>query len=146
VIGWLWAEGVLAETLLFATAGALMRRVEPLRLLALAGGLAALRWALCALSTDLLWLILAQTLHAVTFGATHLAAMHHLRDRVPAELQASAQGFYAAIGNALLFGLLTPVAGWLYATTGGQAFWPMAALALAGSAISLALAMRARRQ
>jgi PPP family 3-phenylpropionic acid transporter len=146
VIGWLWAEGVLAETLLFATAGALMRRVEPLRLLALAGGLAALRWALCALGTDLLWLILAQALHAMTFGATHLAAMHHLRDQVPAELQASAQGFYAAIGNALLFGLLTPVAGWLYATTGGQAFWPMAVLALAGSAISLALALRARRQ
>ena len=39
--------------------------------------------------------------------------------------------------TALLFGLLTPVAGWLYATSGGQAFWPMAALALAGSAISL---------
>jgi PPP family 3-phenylpropionic acid transporter len=142
VIGWLWAEGVLAETLLFAAAGALLRRLAPVRLLAVAGVLTALRWALCAIGSDLATLILAQSLHAVSFGATHLAAMHYLRDEVPAELQASAQGFYAAIGHALLFGLLTPVAGWLYATTAGQAFWPMAALALLGSAIALPLALR----
>ena len=145
VIGWLWAEGVLAETLLFAAAGALLRRVEPLRLLALAGVLTALRWALSALGTDLPLLILAQALHGVSFGATHLAAMHYLRDQVPAELQASAQGFYAAIGHALLFGLVTPVAGWLYAEIGGNAFWAMAALALAGTALSLPLAVRAAR-
>ena len=87
-----------------------------------------------ALSSDLGLLIVAQALHGASFGAVHLAAMHHLRDRVPAELQASAQGFYAGIGHALLLGLITPVAGWLYAERGGQAFWAMAALALAGTA------------
>jgi len=144
-IGWLWAEGVLAETLLFAAAGALLRRLEPVRLLALAGAVTALRWSLSALSAELPVVLLAQSLHAISFGATHLAAMHYLRDQVPAELQASAQGFYAAFGHALPLGLVTPVAGWLYATSGGQAFWPMAALALAGSAISVALALRAGR-
>jgi MFS transporter, PPP family, 3-phenylpropionic acid transporter len=139
VIGSLWAEGVLAEIFLFAAAGALLRRLEPVRLLALAGGVAVVRWALSALATDLPVLIFAQALHAMSFGATHLAAMHYLRDQVPAELQASAQGFYAAIGNALLFGLITPVAGWLYAGSGGHAFWPMAALALAGSGIAFTL-------
>jgi PPP family 3-phenylpropionic acid transporter len=143
-IGWLWAEGVLAETLLFAAAGALLRRIAPLRLLTLAGALTALRWALSALATDLASLILAQALHAASFGATHLAAMHYLRDEVPAELQASAQGLYAALGSALLFGLVTPLAGWLFATIGGQAFWPMAALALAGSTIGLLLVARDR--
>ena len=136
---------MLAETLLFAAAGTLLRRLEPVRLLALAGAVTALRWGLSALSTELAVLLLAQSLHAVSFGATHLAAMHYLRDQVPAELQASAQGFYAALGHALPLGLVTPVAGWLYATSGGQAFWPMAALALAGSAISARLALRDRR-
>ena len=144
-IGWLWAVGVLAETLLFASAGTLLRRLEPARLLALAGLITALRWGLSALSTELAVLLLAQALHAVSFGATHLAAMHYLRDQVPAELQASAQGFYAAFGHALPLGLVTPLAGWLYATGGGQAFWPMAALALAGSALSFCLALRAGR-
>ena len=31
VIGWLWAEGVVAEILLFAWAGTILRRLPPLR-------------------------------------------------------------------------------------------------------------------
>ena len=132
VIGWLWAEGVVAEIILFAWAAAVLRRLPPLRLLALAGGLTVLRWAATALSTDLAVLVPAQALHAASFGAVHLATVHYLRDRTPLELQASAQGFYAAIGGALLSGLLTPVGGWLYGRVGGGAFWAMAAIALAG--------------
>ena len=48
-------------------------------------------------------------------------------------LQASAQGLYAALGGALLSGLLTPLGGWLYGRAGGAAFWAMAALALVGT-------------
>jgi PPP family 3-phenylpropionic acid transporter len=133
VIGWLWAEGVVAEIVLFTWAGAVLRWLPPLRLLALAGGLTVLRWAAMALSTDLAVLIPAQALHAASFGAVHLATVHYLRDSTPPALQASAQGFYAAIGGALLSGLLTPVGGWLYGRAGGGAFWAMAAIALAGT-------------
>ena len=137
VIGLLWAEGVVAEVVLFACAGALLRRCGPIGLLILAGALTVARWALSALSTDLAVLVPAQALHAASFGAVHLAAMHYLRDRTPPELHASAQGFYAAIGTALPFGLLTPLAGWLYGLAGGDAFWAMAALALAGTMLAL---------
>jgi PPP family 3-phenylpropionic acid transporter len=140
LIGWLWAEGVIAEVVFFALAGSVLRRMRALQLLALAGALAALRWALTALGTDLLLLIAAQALHAASFGAAHLAAMHHLRDTVPAELQASAQGFYSALGIALPFSLLTPLAGWMYGALGGGAFWPMAALALTGAALARQIA------
>jgi hypothetical protein len=72
--------------------------------------------------------------------------MHYLRDHTPEELHASAQGFYAALGIALPFGLLTPLAGWLYATAGGDAFWAMAGLASAGTLLAARLAAtRARR-
>ncbi len=87
-------------------------------------------------------LVPAQALHAASFGAVHLAAMHYLRDRTPPELQASAQGFYAALGAALPFGLLTPVAGWLYDIAGGLAFWAMAAIALMGTALAARLSQR----
>jgi MFS transporter, PPP family, 3-phenylpropionic acid transporter len=139
MIGWLWAEGVIAEVLLFAAAGTVMRKLDPPRLLTLAGGLTVLRWCLTAAGSDLALLIPAQALHAASFGAVHLATMHHLQGRVPPELLASAQGFYAAIGNALLFGLVTPVAGWLYAAVGGGAFFAMAALALAGTGLAAML-------
>ncbi len=145
VIGWLWAEGVIAEVLLFFWAGALLLRVSALQLLILAGSLAALRWCLTAASTDLLVLILAQALHAATFGAAHLAAIHHLRDITPPELQASAQALYAAIGFALLFGLITPVSGWLYETIGGMAFLAMAGLAVLGTGLAATMPRVAAR-
>jgi PPP family 3-phenylpropionic acid transporter len=139
VIALLWAEGVVAEIALFAGAAALLRRIDPLRLLILAGGLSAIRWVLTALSTDLAVLVPAQALHAASFGAVHLAAMHYLRDNTPPEVHASAQGFYAAIGTALPLGLLTPVAGWLYGVAGGGAFLAMTALALAGTVLAAGL-------
>ena len=88
-----------------------------IRLLALAGALTVVRWCLIsALGSDLALLVLAQALHGASFGATHLAAMHYLRDQVPPELQASAQASTPRSAIALLFGLVTPVAGWLYAS------------------------------
>jgi PPP family 3-phenylpropionic acid transporter len=142
VIGWLWAEGVVAEIILFTWAAAVLRRWPPLQLLIVAGGLTVLRWAATALSTDLAVLIPAQALHAASFGAVHLAAMHHLRDHTPQGLLATAQGFYAAIGGALLSGMLTPIGGWLYGQVGGQAFWAMALIALLGTVLAARLERR----
>jgi PPP family 3-phenylpropionic acid transporter len=136
---------VLAEIILFTFAATVLRRLPPLRLLVLAGGLSVLRWAAMALSTDLLLLIPAQALHAASFGAVHLAAVHYLRDSTPASLHASAQGFYAAIGGALLSGLLTPLGGWLYGRAGGGAFWAMAVIALAGTVLAVNLPQRRGR-
>jgi MFS transporter, PPP family, 3-phenylpropionic acid transporter len=144
VIGWLWAEGVLAEIVLFTWAGTVLRRLPPLRLLALAGALTVLRWAATALSTDLLVLVPAQALHAASFGAVHLATVHYLRDHTPPELHATAQGLYAAIGGALLAGLLTPFGGWLYGRIGGASFWSMAAIALVGTLLTVMLTRAAK--
>jgi PPP family 3-phenylpropionic acid transporter len=134
MIGWLWAEGVIAEIALFLWAGGVLERARPRRVLLVAGALTAARWIASGLSTELPLLILAQSLHAASFGAAHLAAMHYLRDVVPAELHGSAQGCYAAL-SALLFGLLMPVSGWLYGAWGGQAFLAMAVVAVAAAGL-----------
>jgi MFS transporter, PPP family, 3-phenylpropionic acid transporter len=68
--------------------------------------------------------------------------MHYLRDNTPPALQASAQAINASLGFALLFGLVTPVAGWLYAAAGGAAFFAMAALALLGTGLGATLGRR----
>jgi hypothetical protein len=70
------------------------------------------------------------------------------RDALPARSHAaaappSAKGFYAALGTALPLGLLTPAAGWLYGVAGGLAFWAMAAIALAGTALAARLSKHA---
>jgi MFS transporter, PPP family, 3-phenylpropionic acid transporter len=138
-IGWLLAEGVIAEILVFLWAGGVVERAGPRRVLLIASILTAARWTASGLSVDLPVLIPIQTMHGASFGAVHLATMHYLRDAVPAGLHASAQGCYAAM-SALLFGLLMPVSGWLYGASGGQAFFAMAAVAIAAAGFVMTVA------
>jgi PPP family 3-phenylpropionic acid transporter len=149
VIGWLWAEAVIAEVLLFMWGGRLLARIGHGRLIIIGGAVAAIRWCLVAVSTDLPVLVLTQAMHAGSFALTFLATLHYIRESTPPELQASAQGFYAAIGFAPLFGVVTPLSGWLYGVQAGHAFFAMAGLAAAGVALVLtlpALASSAARQ
>ena len=138
-IGWLWAEGVIAEVIFFYVSARLIARVSFRHLLITAGLLAAARWILNGLYVDLPLLIFTQALHAASFGLTFLATLHYLRETTPPELQASAQGFYAAVGFAPLSGLISLVSGWLYGAAGGQAFFAMAAMAAAGTVLAFAL-------
>jgi MFS transporter, PPP family, 3-phenylpropionic acid transporter len=70
LVGWLWAGGVVAEIVLFASGDAVFSRLTPQRLLAVAGDCTVVRWILSALGTDLALLIPAQALHGASFGAT----------------------------------------------------------------------------
>jgi PPP family 3-phenylpropionic acid transporter len=138
-VSWLWAEGVIAEVGLFAVGAWALRRVGPAGLLALAGAAGALRWSVTAASTDLAALIAVQALHAFTFGAAHLGAMHAIARAAPAGLLATAQGVYAGVSGGVVMGAALLGAGWLYERTGGGVFWAMAAMSLAGGAAALAL-------
>jgi len=144
VIGWLWAEGVIAEILLFMISAKLMSRVPLSRLLVIAGILAVIRWSLNGLSASLPLLLLTQLMHGASFGLTFLATLHFIREITPSELQASAQGFYAAIGLAPLSGLVSLISGWLYGTAGSQAFFVMAAMAALGTALAFLLPAMAK--
>ncbi len=139
VIGWLWAEGVIAEVVFFAFSARLLRRFPLPKLLVIAGVLAVLRWSLNGISTSLPLLVLTQILHAASFGLTFLATLHYLRETTPPALRASAQGFYVAVGFAPLSGLLSLVSGWLYDAAAGYAFFAMAAMAGAGTLLALTL-------
>ncbi|MEQ9682738.1 MAG: MFS transporter, partial [Rhodospirillales bacterium] len=132
VIGALWAEGVIAEILLFTFAAATVRRIGAVRMIAIGAAAATLRWAGTAATTDLEWLILLQALHGLSYGATHLGIIHLITERVDPSLSASAQSLFAIT---LGVGMSTASygAGLLFASLGGGAFWTMAALALAGA-------------
>jgi len=141
-VGWLWAEGVIAEVLLFAVGGALVRRLGPngLLLAAAAGGL--LRWSVLGATTALPALIAVQALHALSFAAAHLGAMHIIARSAAPSLSASAQAVYAALSGGLLMGLATLAAGALYESLAGGAFLVMAAVSLAGGLLALARTRR----
>jgi PPP family 3-phenylpropionic acid transporter len=87
---------------------------------------------------------LLQTLHAMSFGAAHLAAIHFLTHAVPEDRAATAQGLYAAIVAGLVLGAVTVASGPLYRTFAGGAYGAMAVLALIGAACAYVLMRRWR--
>ena len=140
VSGLLWAEAVIVEILLFSS-GALVRQIAPTMLLLVGAAAGLLRWSLMAETTSLVLLGLLQLLHALTFGASHLGAMHFLARAIPAPLSASAQSLYsAATGVVLALALL--LAGPLYGLYGAGAYYAMTAMSLLGGACCIALASR----
>jgi PPP family 3-phenylpropionic acid transporter len=135
-IGFLWAEGVLAEIVLFWYGGPLVRRLHPAGLMLLGGSLGALRWLVTGLTADPAALLALQLLHGFSFGATHLGAMHYLRDHATVGLSATAQGLHSALPMGALGGLTMMAAGPLYGALGAGAYQAMAALAALGAALA----------
>ncbi len=140
-IGALWSVGVVAEVALFAVSGRVIAYCGTARLLMLAGLAATLRWAVMAVDPPLWATALLQTLHAMSFGAAHLAAIHFMTHAVPEDRAATAQGLYAAVVAGLVLGLVTIACGPLYRMLSGEAYGAMALLALIG-AVSAFLLMR----
>jgi PPP family 3-phenylpropionic acid transporter len=139
MIGWLWAEGVLAEILLFWQGRLLLARLGPIGLMVLGGAAGILRWSLAGALTWLPFIAALQLLHAFTFGASHLGAMHYLSRAVPPSAAASAQSLYAALSSGLGSGLVMGIAGALYSGFGGGAYSFMAVLSAAGLVGAVAL-------
>jgi PPP family 3-phenylpropionic acid transporter len=133
-IGVLWSVGVIAEVALFAVSGRVIAYCGTARLLMLAGLAATLRWGVMALDPPLSIIGPLQTLHAMSFGAAHLAAIHFLTHAVPEHRAATAQGVYAAMVAGLVFGLVTVASGPLYGALAGAAYAAMAVLAALGAA------------
>lgn len=142
LIGLLWAQGVVAEIILFTFGQALFRRVGAANLMILGAAAGALRWLLTAFVEDFWWLLMVQLLHAFTFGASHLGAVHFLLRAIRPQDSASAQSLLAASTGGIGLGFGIALSGVLYASLQGQAFLVMAALSFAGVACAIRLAKR----
>jgi PPP family 3-phenylpropionic acid transporter len=145
VIGALWAEGVVAEIVLFWQSAPLVARMGPLGLMALGGIAGILRWSLIGIVPGLAAAAVLQLLHALTFGASHIGAMYFMARTVPPGAAASAQSLYAAVSAGLGSGFVMLAAGALYSAYNGQAYLFMALLSAAGLAGTVALARSGRR-
>jgi MFS transporter, PPP family, 3-phenylpropionic acid transporter len=143
-IGLLWAEGVVAEIALFWRGGRLLARLGPLGLMALGGAGGIVRWSLMGLVPWLPGIAALQLLHALTFGASYLGAVHFLSRHVPAAAAASAQAIFAAVSSGVGGGLVMLAAGALYGQFGGRAYLFMALFSGAGLLATLRLGAAGR--
>lgn len=144
-VGSLWTIGVLAEVAVFAYSRAILARIGPVELMIAGGAAATLRWAAMSLDPQLGLLVPLQLLHALTYGAAHLGAIHFIARAVPQQAAGTGQALYATVAAGVAMGAATLAAGPLYARYAGHAYLAMAALALAGTLAAVLLARLARR-
>ncbi len=133
VVGISMALGASCEIAVMALAARLDRRLGTRWLLAVAFGSGIVRWLICAGVTRELPLVLAQTLHGLSFGAFYVAAIAAMTRLVPPELRATGQGVFIAVVFGLGGGVGTLLTGGLSELGGGV-------LAFLGSAVISAVA------
>jgi PPP family 3-phenylpropionic acid transporter len=136
-IGILWTIGVVAEIGVFLAWPRLARRWSLRTLLVASFLCAAVRFLAIGWGTHLLaLLVLAQVLHAATFGVYHAAAVAAVHRLFPERLQASGQSLYSSLSYGLGGGAGTLIAGWTWDAFGAAASFSLSAgFALAGAAL-----------
>src|SRR4030095_16320946 len=132
----LWALGTTAEIVLFFFGTSVSRKIPAMRLIALGGFAAALRFALFAFDPSAPAIAILQLLHAFSFGATHLGLMALIAAHVPAHQAGRAQTFSSATLGVVM-AAATIAAGPLYARLGVAAYGWFAALAVVGGMLAL---------
>ncbi len=145
VVGALWALGVLAEVGLFLLMHRLLRRLSIPWILVASLGLAALRWLMIALVADsLVWLALAQLLHAASFGSFHAASIAWVHRQFGAALGGQGQALYSSLGFGAGWAAGAGLSGLLWQQWGVNLFF--AAALVAGVAAILLVAGGVTRQ
>lgn len=142
-IGLLWALGVIAEIGIFWVQRRLFERFGAIRLLDASLWVAALRFALIGASASWLpALVLAQLLHAVTFGIHHSATVATLQRWFEPGQQARAQALYVMVGYGLGGALGVLVASRVWSAVSPQAVF----LVSAGAALAAGWVFRRCRE
>ncbi len=134
-IGALWAFAVFIEIAAMAASGPLIRAMGSAAVLTLALVAGVLRWSLYAATDALPLLILAQSLHALTFAAFHVAAVLFMFRLFPPQLRAVGQSLYgsASYGLGLTAGML--LNGAFYELAGPRAMFGASAVICAAAAV-----------
>ena len=97
-VGGLWALGVICEIGVFFLMPALARRFGFTRILLVSFGAAVLRFLLIGWAVDwVVLLLLAQMLHALTFGAYHASALGLVHQFFQGKHQSRGQALYGSV-------------------------------------------------
>lgn len=143
VIGLMWSLGVVAEIVFFFYQAPIFRRFGVKNLMLASLLIAVIRFLMIGFGAQsLFWLLLAQVLHAVTFGVHHSASVITLQRWFSGSLQARGQALFISIS----YGLGGTVGGLILSAfwdrLGPQEVFLMAAVFALGGAAAAALSYR----
>jgi PPP family 3-phenylpropionic acid transporter len=143
-IGLLWAVGVICEIAIFMLMPRIMARFSLKAILLTSLVLAVIRFTLIGVSVDNLWMIiLAQTLHAATFGSFHAASVEVVTQFFKGRHQAKGQAIYNSVAYGVGGAIGGIAGGYSLQYLGGQqtfvlaAAFPLLGLAVIGFGLKL---------
>ncbi len=127
--GLLWALGVSAEVILFVFMRFFLNRFTLRRILLLSLLLTACRWLIIAQAASCLWaMLVAQLLHAVSFGSAHIVAIHLVHFYFGSRHQGKGQALYSSMSFGLGAMLGSLGSGYYWEIYGGPVIFLAAAL------------------
>lgn len=135
-IGLLWALGPAGEIIVMVAAKQILDRFGTLPVIKFSIFMAIIRWGIFAATTNIACLILAQLLHAFTFGTFHIASIRHVEELFPDNMKNTAQALYSSSAYGIGLVLGTMASGFFYDIIGPpMLFLFSAAIALAAAVI-----------
>jgi MFS transporter, PPP family, 3-phenylpropionic acid transporter len=137
-IGTAWAVGAIAEVIIYVFIHRFISHFGLRILMILTLILATLRWLLIALFVDnVAILLIAQCLHAATFGVYHAVAIQYIHKEFRGEHQGRGQALYSSISFGAGIALGSLISGYLWDSVGSMETFLFAAL-LSGIGIFIA--------
>ncbi len=150
-IGLLWSVGVICEIGIFMLMPKIMARFSLKTILMTSLVLAVIRFSLIGISVDSLWMIIvAQTLHAATFGSFHAASVDVVTQFFKGRHQAKGQAIYNSVAYGVGGAIGGIAGGYALQHLGGQqtfllaAAFPLLGLAVIGLGLKLKPAERSQ--
>jgi PPP family 3-phenylpropionic acid transporter len=137
--GLLWSLGVFAEIIFFIYAGKFLKRYSLRNILLFSVGLSIVRWLLIAHWTHLGILVIAQLLHAASFGGTHIAATYFVRHYFGETHHGKGRALHISISSGLGGTLGSFCSGYYWESLGAAFVFSMGAILCA---IALLIAYR----
>ncbi len=127
----LWALGVVAEVAVFFWMRKIFSHYNVRFLILLSLFLTFMRWLMTGtLDDSLWWMIVAQLLHAASFGLFHAAAIHLIDDYFTGKHHGKGQAIYAASSHGLGGALGMLMAGYAWAEGGALLGYGLSAFAV----------------
>jgi MFS transporter, PPP family, 3-phenylpropionic acid transporter len=143
VIGLMWSLGVVVEIVFFFYQAPIFKRFGVQKLMIASLLIAVVRFLMIGLGAQsLLVLLVAQVLHAATFGVHHSASVAMLQRWFSGPLQARGQALFTSISYGLGGTLGGLILGGFWDTFGSQTVYLVAAIFALGGAAAAALSYR----
>jgi MFS transporter, PPP family, 3-phenylpropionic acid transporter len=143
MIGWLWALGVVCEIGIFMLMPKIMARFSLKNILLVSLGLAVIRFAMIGVAVDNLGLLLiAQSLHAATFGSFHAASVEVITQFFNGRHQAKGQAIYNSVAYGIGGTIGGLAGGYAIQYWGGETTFMLAALFPLAGFVVIALGLK----